>query len=77
MSSAAMQALIPDELRGRVVSVDLMIMTLVMATSQIAVGLLVDHTPPRFLVAACGAVTILYALGWRLWTRRAIVVISL
>ena len=76
MSSAAMQALIPDELRGRVLSVDLMIMTLVMATSQIAVGLLVDHTPPRVLVAACGSVTILYALVWRLLTRRAIVVIS-
>jgi MFS family permease len=72
MSSAAMQALIPDELRGRVVSADLMLMTVVMATSQIVIGLLVDHTPPRVLVAACGSVTILYALGWRLVTRRLV-----
>ncbi len=72
MSSAAMQAMIPDGLRGRVVSADLMIMTVVMATSQIVVGLLVDHTAPRVLVATCGSVTILYALGWRLATRRLI-----
>jgi MFS family permease len=70
MSSAAMQALIPDGLRGRVISADLMLLTLVMAASQVAVGLLVDHTPPRVLVAACGSVTILYAVGWRLVTRR-------
>ena len=72
MSSAAMQAMIPDDLRGRVTSADLMIMTLVMATSQIAVGLLVDHTPTRVLVAGCGSVTVLYALGWRLITRRVV-----
>jgi MFS family permease len=72
MSSAAMQALVPDRLRGRVISADLMILTIVMATSQIVVGLLVDHTAPRVLVAACGSVTIVYAFGWRLVTRRLV-----
>jgi MFS family permease len=72
MSTAAMQPLIPDALRGRVVSTDLMITTIVIASSQVAVGLLIDHTPTRLLVAGCGGVTILYGLGWRLATRRLV-----
>jgi hypothetical protein len=69
-SSAALQAAVPDALRGRVLSTDLMIVTVVVSTSQVVTGLFVDHTPPRALVAACGAATLLYALAWRLLTRR-------
>jgi MFS family permease len=69
-SSAALQAAVPDALRGRVLSADLMIVTIVVSTSQVVTGLFVDHTPPRALVAACGAATLLYALVWRLSTRR-------
>lgn len=70
MSSAALQAAVPDALRGRVLSADLMIVTVVVSTSQVVTGLFVDHTAPRVLVAACGAATLVYALGWRLLTRR-------
>jgi len=72
MSSAALQAAVPDALRGRVLATDLMIVTIVISGSQVLVGLFIDHTPPRVLVAACGAVTILYALAWRGATRRLV-----
>jgi MFS family permease len=65
MSNVALAAAVPDELRGRVFSVDLMLATVAIASSQILVGLLIDHTPPRLLIAACGATTLLYAIGWR------------
>lgn len=69
-SSAALQAAVPDALRGRVLAADLMVVTVVVSTSQIIVGLLVDHTAPRLLIAACGSATLVYALCWRLLTRR-------
>ncbi len=65
MSNVALAAAVPDELRGRVFSADLMLATVAIATSQILVGLLIDHTSARLLIAACGATTLLYALGWR------------
>jgi MFS family permease len=71
-SSAALQAAVPDALRGRVSSADLMVVTVVVSSSQIVVGLLVDHTAPRVLIAACGAATLIYALCWRLLTRRIV-----
>jgi hypothetical protein len=49
---------------------DLMLATISVAASQILVGLLIDHTAPRVLIAACGATTLLYAIGWRLITLR-------
>jgi hypothetical protein len=65
MSNFALQREVPDELRGRVFSADLMLATLSVAISQILVGLLVDHTEPRLLIAACGAVTLGYSIIWR------------
>jgi MFS family permease len=65
MSNIALAAAVPDELRGRVFAADLMLATIAIATSQILVGLLIDHTTPRLLIAACGATTLLYAIGWR------------
>jgi hypothetical protein len=38
--------------------------------SQLAVGAFVDALDARVLIAGCGATTLLYALGWRLATRR-------
>jgi predicted MFS family arabinose efflux permease len=69
-SSAALQAAVPDALRGRVMSADLMLVTVVVSSSQVLVGLFVDHAAPRLLIAASGAATLLYALTWRLITRR-------
>jgi len=70
-SSAALQAAVPDALRGRINSVDLLVVTVVISGSQVIVGLFVDHTAPRLLIAACGAATLIYAVCWRLLTRRS------
>jgi MFS family permease len=70
MSNYALQAEVPDVLRGRVFATDMMIATLAVAASQLVAGLFVDHVSPRAVVAACGAVTVLYAIGWRVVTWR-------
>lgn len=70
MSNFALQVEVPDALRGRVMATDLMIATLAVSASVLVIGALVDHVDTRPLIAACGAVTLLYAIGWRLTTRR-------
>jgi MFS family permease len=70
MSNYALQAVVPDRLRGRVFATDMMLATLAIAVSQLAVGGLVDALDPRVLIAGCGAVTLLYAVGWRIATAR-------
>jgi MFS family permease len=70
MSSYALQTATPDALRGRVLSVDVMTTTLAITASQLTVGLFVDHVATRVLIACCGAVTLVYALVWRLLTSR-------
>jgi MFS family permease len=70
MSNYALQIEVPDALRGRVFAADMMIATLAISISLLVVGAVVDRVPPRVVVAACGAVTLLYGVGWRLSTRR-------
>nr|BFE63013.1 MFS transporter [Dactylosporangium thailandense] len=70
MSNYVLQEEVPDALRGRVFATDFMLATLSVAASQLAVGVFVDRTDPRVLVAACGAVTLLYAAGWSLVSLR-------
>lgn len=70
MSNYALQAEVPDDLRGRVFATDLMMATLAVAVSQLVAGAFVDHVSPRAVVAACGCVTFAYAVGWWLVTRR-------
>ncbi|HWH00490.1 MAG TPA: MFS transporter [Pilimelia sp.] len=70
ISNYALQGEVPDELRGRVFASDMMLATLAISVSQLAVGALVDGVDTRWLVACCGGVTLLYAVGWRLATRR-------
>jgi hypothetical protein len=69
MSSYALQVEVPDALRGRVFATDQMIAMLAVSASLLTVGALEDHVAIRVLVAACGAVTLLYGIGWRLVTR--------
>src|SRR2546430_558133 len=66
MSSAAMQALIPDELRGRVLSVDLMIMTLVVIFGSLV--LLALWT--GFLVLSPNESRVVLFFGWYAGTVR-------
>jgi hypothetical protein len=70
MSNVALQAEVPDELRGRVFATDLMLATVSIAVSQLAISVLIDWVDPWLLVAACGMVTTLYAIAWRLLTAR-------
>jgi MFS family permease len=70
ISNFVLQAEVPDALRGRVFATDFMLATLAVAASQLAAGAFVDHTNPRVLVAASGAVTVLYAAGWALVSLR-------
>jgi MFS family permease len=72
MSSYALQVEVPDSLRGRVFATDMMLATLAVSVSVLIAGALVDHLNARVLVAACGSATLLYAIGWRLVTRRLV-----
>lgn len=68
MSNYALQLEVPDELRGRVFAADMMLATLAIAVSLLVVGVFIDTVDLRVLIAACGATTLLYAVGWRLAT---------
>ncbi|MEV0395374.1 MFS transporter [Polymorphospora rubra] len=70
MSNFALQGEVPDRLRGRVFAVDLMVATLAISISQLAVAAVIDHVDERVVLAGCGLVTVLYAVVWRLATRR-------
>jgi MFS family permease len=72
MSTFALQTEVPDTLRGRVFATDVMITMLAVTVSQLLVSVFVDHVNTRVLVACCGAVTVMYAIGWRLLTRRVL-----
>jgi hypothetical protein len=70
MSNSALQAEVPDGLRGRVFATDVMIATVAISVSQLVVGGFVDRVGPQALIASCGAVTLAYSVGWRLVTAR-------
>ena len=69
LSTYGLQTTVPDALRGRVFSTDYTLATLIIAGSQVVFGLLSDHVPARELLAASGAVVLLYAGLWWLTTR--------
>ncbi|MEV7226721.1 MULTISPECIES: MFS transporter [Polymorphospora] len=70
MSNYALQRVVPDRLRGRVFAVDLMVATLAISISQLGVAAVIDHVDERVVLAGCGLVTVLYAIVWRLATRK-------
>jgi predicted MFS family arabinose efflux permease len=70
LSTYGLQATVPDALRGRVFSADYMLATLVIAGSQVAFGLLSDAVPAQELLAASGAVVLVYSAAWWALTRR-------
>ena len=69
LSTYGLQTVVPDELRGRVFSADYTLATLVIAGSQVVFGLLSDVVPARDLLAASGAVVLVYAGLWWAATR--------
>jgi hypothetical protein len=70
LSSYGLQATVPDALRGRVFSADIMLATLAVGLSQLVVGGLTTRLPVGWLAAGSGAVTLLYAGGWSVATTR-------
>ncbi|WP_433297388.1 MFS transporter [Actinoplanes sp. CA-030573] len=70
LSNFALQAEVPDRLRGRVFATDLMVVTLSVAVSQLAASAVVDHVDMRWILAGCGLITLCYAAVWGMATRR-------
>ena len=70
LSVFALQATVPDRLRGRVFSADLMIATLAVGGSQLLAGLLSDAVDVRVLTSAFGVATFVYGLVWYAVVRR-------
>ncbi|MFC3501069.1 MFS transporter [Micromonospora krabiensis] len=70
MSNFALQGEVPDRLRGRVFATDMMLATLAISVSQLAVAAVVDVVDERVVLAGCGLVTLVYAVGWRIATRK-------
>ncbi|XVV11752.1 MFS transporter [Actinoplanes sp. CA-131856] len=70
LSNYALQGEVPDRLRGRVFATDLMLATMAIAVSQLGATAVVDVVDERWILAGCGLITLLYAIGWRIATRR-------
>lgn len=70
LSNFALQGEVPDHLRGRVFATDMMLATLAIAISQLGVAVVVDRVDERVILAVCGLITLTYAVGWRIATRR-------
>jgi MFS family permease len=69
LSNYALQSSVPDHLRGRVFATDLMLVTLAISISQLGAALVIDTLDERVILGACGAITLAYAITWRLATR--------
>ena len=69
LSNYALQGEVPDRLRGRVFATDMMLATLAIAVSQLGAAAFVDRVNERAILAGCGLVTLVYAIGWRIATR--------
>jgi len=70
LSNYALLAEVPDRLRGRVFATDIMLATLAIAISQLGAAAVVDHVDEGVILAGCGLITLSYAIGWRIATRR-------
>jgi MFS family permease len=69
LSTYGLQRIVPDHVRGRVFSVDYMISTVVIASSQALAGTLADRVDPRWVSFGLGSLVLLYAVGWLVATR--------
>jgi MFS family permease len=69
LSTYGLQTIVPDHVRGRVFSVDYMLSTVIIATSQATAGALADHADPRWVAFGLGSLVLLYAVGWLVATR--------
>jgi MFS family permease len=70
LSNFALQGEVPDRLRGRVFATDMMLATVSIAISQLGAAAVVDFVDERVILAGCGLITLTYAIGWRIATRK-------
>jgi MFS family permease len=70
LSSYGLQRLAPDYVRGRILSMDLGLVSLTVGVSSVAAGRLADVYPPRLVMAGLALVELAYAAIWSLATRR-------
>lgn len=69
-STFGLQAIVPDHLRGRILSVEYGLLTLALSVSSVTAGVLADRTSPRVAMASMSMFSLLWALFYWLWTRR-------
>ncbi|HWS33024.1 MAG TPA: MFS transporter [Actinoplanes sp.] len=69
LSNFALQGAVPDALRGRVFATDIMLATLSIAVSQLVAGAVIASVEPRWIIAGCASITLVYAIVWRIATR--------
>ena len=70
LSNYALQGEVPDRLRGRVFAADLMLTMLSIAVSQLLASAVVDRVDHRMILAGGGLLSLTYAIGWRIATRK-------
>ena len=70
LSNYALQGEVPDRLRGRVFATDMMLATLAIAVSQLVAGAAVVDRRRADHPGRLRPITLAYAIGWRIATRR-------
>lgn len=69
VSTYGLQAVTPDRLRGRVLSLDYGLATLAIGVSAVVAGLLADGLGVRTATWGLAALAACYGVGWLVWTR--------
>lgn len=69
LSTFGLQQMTPDEMRGRILALDLGLVSLTMSASVLAAGRIADATSPRTAMLIFASIEIIYAVVWTIWTR--------
>lgn len=68
LSSYGLQRIVPDHIRGRIFAFDGAMITLTLALSSIATGVIAEHVGPRPTAIGLGVVSLVWAAAWTLLT---------
>jgi predicted MFS family arabinose efflux permease len=69
VSTYGLQALVPDRLRGRMLSLDYGLATLAIGLSAVVAGLLADWYGVRAATWILTGLAAIYGVAWLAWTR--------